>query len=86
MNKLFQQLNPNTNPQLNNLSGIKQMMKTVQMFSNPRQAIQSMMIQNPQVKQALDLVQTCGGDPRTTFYRLAEEKGVNPEEVLNALK
>ena len=86
MNKLFQQLNPNTNPQLNNLSGIKQMMKTVQTFSNPRQAIQSMMTQNPQVKQALNLVQMCGGDPRTTFYRLAEEKGVNPEEVLNALK
>jgi hypothetical protein len=41
---------------------------------------------NPQMKQAIDLVNQCGGDPQKAFYALAEQKGVDPEEILNALK
>jgi hypothetical protein len=89
MNKLFQQLNPqnNANPQLqNSIAGVKRMMNTFRMATNPKQALQSAMEQNPQVQQAMGFVRQLGGDPKTAFYKLAEQKGVDPNEVLNALK
>lgn len=42
------------------------------------QAIQN----NPQMKQVMDYINQNGGDPKTAFYKLAQEKGVDPEEIL----
>ena len=88
MNQLFQQLNQgNTSTMPNsNIMGIKKMMQGIKMASNPRQALQSMMTQNPQMKQVMDFVQASGGDPRSAFYKLAEQKGVDPNQILNMLK
>lgn len=41
---------------------------------------------NPQLKQALEYVQKNGGDPKQAFYKLAKEKGVDPQSILNSLK
>lgn len=54
--------------------------------SNPQQALQTLMGQNPQLKQVMDLVRQGGGDPKTVFYKLAEQQGVDPNVVLNSLK
>ena len=53
---------------------------------NPQLFMQNMMNQNPQMKQAIDLVNQNGGDPKTAFYNLAKKQGVNPDEVLAMLK
>ena len=80
MNKLFQQYHqPNVNPQFSN---IKRMMNTIKTATNPKQAL----MQNPQMQQVMQLVQQSGGDPKTAFYKLAEQKGVDPQSVLDALK
>jgi len=80
MNKLFQQYSkPNVNPQFSN---IKRMMNTIKTATNPKQAL----MQNPQMQQVMQLVQQSGGDPKTAFYKLAEQKGVDPQSVLDALK
>lgn len=42
--------------------------------------------QNPQIKQVVDYVNANGGDPQKAFYKLAEEKGVNPDDILNQLR
>lgn len=87
MNSLYQQLNQSTRtPSLNNIAGIKKMMNSFKLMSDPKQALQSAINQNPQMKQVMDLIQQSGGDPKTTFYKLAEQKGVDPNEILNALK
>ncbi len=39
-----------------------------------------------QIKQAMDYVRSNGGDARTAFYRLAQQKGVDPESVLRGLR
>ena len=39
---------------------------------------------NPQLKQAIDYVNANGGNPKEAFYKLAKEKGVNPEEFLKS--
>ena len=87
MNSLYQHLNQSISNQTpNNIAGIKRMMNSFNMMTNPKQALQSAINQNPQMKQVLDLVQQSGGDPKATFYRLAEQKGVDPNTILDALK
>ena len=48
--------------------------------------LNQMMQNNPQYKQVMDYVNKNGGDPKTAFYKMAEEQGVNPDEILNMLK
>ena len=67
-------------------SPIKQMMNMVQMSRNPQAMIQQMMMQNPQMKQVMQIVQQYGGDPMKAFYEVAKEKGMDPEEILSMLK
>lgn len=54
--------------------------------NNPQAMIQSMAQSNPQMKQAIEIVNKYGGDPKTAFYKLAEEKGVDPEQVLSMIR
>ena len=76
MNPLLQ----GTNPQ------IRQLMQTVQMARNPQMAINQMAQSNPQMKQAIDYVNANGGNAKDAFYKLAQEKGVDPNSILNQLR
>lgn len=47
--------------------------------------------QNPQqnktpMQQVMEYVQQNGGDPRIAFYKLAKEKGIDPNYILSMLK
>lgn len=46
---------------------------------------QRVMSQNPQMKNAMDYVNQNGGDPKEVFYKLANENGLNPEEILKQI-
>ena len=39
-----------------------------------------------QIRQAMDYVRNNGGDARAAFYRLAQQKGVDPESILRGLR
>lgn len=73
----------NGNNGLNNILGIFNMLKG---SNNPMQMIQNMAQTNPQVKQAMDYIEQNGGDMQSAFYKLAKERGVDPNQVLNMLK
>lgn len=62
------------------------MINMVRSAGNPQAMLDQMMQNNPQMKQVMDIVNTSGGDPKAAFYKMAEEKGVNPEEVLSMLR
>ena len=62
------------------------MMGMVNGAQNPQLLINQMMMNNPQLKQVMDIVNKSGGDPKKAFYTLAEQKGVDPNEILNMLK
>ena len=66
-----------------NLSQIKQAWGLLKNAGNPQAMLQQMMNNNPQIQQ---LVNAAGGDPKAAFYKLAEQKGVDPNEIINALK
>ena len=65
---------------------IKQMMQMFRSAGNPQAMINQMMMTNPQMKQAMDFIKASGGDPKAAFYRLAEQRGINPQDILNQLK
>ena len=78
------------NPMLMNLFSsrlwpIRQMMQTVKAAQNPALALQQMAGNNPQVQQALQLVQQSGGNAQAAFEKLARENGMDPQQILAML-
>lgn len=79
------------NPMLQNLNQsrifpIKQMMQTIKNAGNPQMMFNQMMAQNPQYKQVMEYINANGGDAKAAFYKMAQEKGVNPDDILNQLQ
>ena len=70
----------------NNLNQIRNMMNTVKNAGNPQAMLMNMAQNNPRIKQAMDVINQSGGDPQKAFYALAEQKGVNPEDILSQLR
>lgn len=52
---------------------------------NPKMLLNQMVGQHPQLKQVMQYVNENGGDAKQAFYKLAEERGVNPEDILKQL-
>ena len=69
-----------------NLGQIKQMMGMIRNAGNPQAMLNQMMQNNPQMNQVMDFVNQHGGDAQKAFYSLCEQRGVNPDEILNMLK
>lgn len=65
---------------------IKQMMNTVQMAQNPQLALNQMAMQNPQIKQAMDIVNQNGGDVNKAIRTVAEQNGFSMQDVMELLK
>lgn len=41
---------------------------------------------NPNAMQAMQVIQSSGGDMKAAFFKLAAEKGVDPNSILSMLK
>ena len=81
MNPMPSQSIPN-----NNLQQIGQMIKMARSGMNPQMMIQNMMYQNPQVRQIMESINQYGGDPKTAFYRLAQQRGIDPNQIIGMIK
>ena len=68
------------------IAPIKNAMNMVRSAGNPQMMLQQIMGNNPQYAQIMNIIQQNGGDARTAFYRMAEQMGVNADDILNALK
>jgi hypothetical protein len=57
------------------------------LFNKPIQNLaQNAMMNNPGMKQVMDYINASGGDPEKAFYKLAQEKGVDPQEILAQIR
>ena len=65
---------------------IKQMMNTVQMAQNPQAALNQMVMNNPQLKQAMDIINQHGGNIESAVRTVAEQNGLKPEDIMELLK
>ena len=70
----------------NKLGPMKQAMNVARSVGNPNMMLQQMFSQNPNYAQAQQLIQQSGGDARKAFYALAEQMGVDPNEILNQIR
>ena len=61
------------------------MMNTVKMAKNPQAALMGMMQNNPQMQQVMDVVRQHGNDPMRAFREMAEENGLDPDEILSMI-
>ena len=68
------------------MSQIKSMMGMLNGTQNPQAMLNQMMVNNPQMKQVMDFVNQSGGDPKKALYALAEQRGINPQDILDMLK
>ena len=81
---ILQQLGKNNMSQM--LQPVKQMMNMVRSAQNPQAALNQLIMNNPQMKQVMDIVQKHGGDPMTAFRKEAEAAGMDPNEIMNMLR
>lgn len=79
MNPLMNMIGGGQN--MGNIAQIKRMMNMLQTVQNPQAALQQLAQQNPIIGNLMQ-----SGDLKSTFYRMCEEKGVNPDDILNQLK
>ena len=84
MNKLYQEMMQNNQAQP--YGQIKQMMNALRNSSNPQQLFLNMLGNNPQIKQTIQMIQQSGKSPKDLFYQMAQEKGVDPNQILNMLQ
>ena len=61
------------------------MQMLAQFKQNPKQMIQNMMMNNPNMKEINNLIQQYGS-PEQAFRVKAQEMGLNPDEIINMLK
>ena len=81
------------NPILNQLMNtamqnnpIINLFRTVSAAQNPNAMMQQMANNNSQLQQTLDFINQNGGNAKQLFYSMAQQKGVNPETIINQLK
>lgn len=53
--------------------------------NNPYALLQQFIQQNPRAQQVMNYINQNGGDPKQAFYKMAQEKGLNPDEILKQL-
>ena len=67
-----------------------QLRSMIQLFKsggNPQAMMQSMLSsRNPQLAQVMQIVNGSGGDAKDAFYKLAAQKGVDPNAILSMLQ
>ena len=61
------------------------MQMLAQFKQNPKQMIQNMMMNNPNMKEINNLIHQYGS-PEQAFRAKAQEMGLNPDEIINMLK
>ena len=65
-----------------NQNKIMQAVSQIKSIGNPQMMLQQM----PQYRQVMDYVNANGGDPKSAFYKKAQEMGIDPDEVIKAMR
>lgn len=68
------------------VQSIKRMADMLKGKQNPQQMLQMVAQQNPQISQVLNIVNGSGMSPKQMFMNLAQQKGIDPNSIINILK
>lgn len=59
---------------------------TIKAAKNPSAMLQHLASKNPNVANAMNLINQNGGDPKRAFYSEAKRLGIDPNQILGMLK
>ena len=68
------------------IAPVKNLFQQVKAAQNPQAMMNQIMQQNPQYAQLSQVIQESGGDPKKAFYAMAQQCGVNGDDIINMLK
>ena len=77
MNPLYQQLNQIPN------NSLKQLISNFKNSSNPQQFLNNYIKNNPQMQNIYSMIQNSNKSPKELFYYIAQQKGIDPDMILN---
>ena len=83
MNTIFQQLNQANQMPQNNINPMIQMIKN---SKDPQQLISMFANKNPQFAQIMNTLNTGNITPKQLFLNMAQQKGINPNDIISLLK
>ena len=63
------------------MTKIQQFTSAIRAARNPQAMLESM----PQMKQVKEIINRYGGDPMKAFREMAEENGLDPDEILRMI-
>lgn len=72
----------NQNPQISEIVNAFNFLKNAR---NPQAMFLQMMQRNPMYQSAMNYINQNGGDAQKAFYSMAEQCGVNPDDIINML-
>ena len=84
MPPILQQLGRNNMAQM--IQPVRQMMNMVRTAQNPQLALNQLIMNNPQMKQVMDIVNQYGGDSMAALDAVAKQCGMTADEVLKMIK
>lgn len=88
MNNLYNQINPQNqvSQQLQNNPAIQQIVNMAKSGTNPMQMIQMMSGQNPQMQNIMNILNSGKMSPKQLFMNMANQRGINPNDIINMFK
>ena len=72
-----------TNPVM---QGLSQMFGMVKASQNPMAALQQIAQSDSRIQQVMNVVQQNGGDAKSTFYKMAQQRGIDPNDIIKQLQ
>ena len=58
----------------------------VKASQNPMAALQQMSQNDSRLQQVMNVIQQNGGNAKATFYKMAQQKGVDPNDIIKQLQ
>ena len=62
------------------------MMSAVRTAQNPQAMLNQMVMNNPKLKNVMDIVNQYGGDPNKALEETAKQYGITPQDIFDLLK
>lgn len=76
-------MNNNQTAQLKSqIQQFKQQLRQLQAMGNSQMALNQLLINNPQLGNIVNLIKQSGQSPQAFFYALAQQRGINPEDII----
>lgn len=73
------------NNMFQNFQNINNIMQLAKSGNNPSALLNAAGMNNPEIQKVAQQLKN-GTDPKTLFYELCQQKGINPDTILNQLK